>query len=215
MVCLRYRLVCLHVCYLKIDVLIKGKVQRFQKIIFSSQLLAHCVSWRIVGQRRSPLSSPVWHQRGLEPATSCSPSSRWLTACWPVGGTLIWLMLTWHFSWRSANQSSACNSLLWKSFLGFLFVIRFCFCFSASPPLAVAGFCCHGSIAPPLLPSGGRVGGATVIIQPITVSAVIRQERPAVTVFLFCTLLNVDDECWFVSLCFDVYSFEVTSLCLE
>lgn len=69
------------------------------------------------------------------------------------------------------------------------------FCFSASPPLAVAGLCCHGSIAPPLLPSGGRVDGATVIIRPITVSAVIRQERPAVTVFLLCTLLNVDDEC--------------------
>lgn len=93
------------------------------------QLIAHCVSWRIVGRRRSQSSSPVWHPKGAEPAASCSPSSRWLTACWPMGGTLIWLMLTWRYSWRSANQSSAHNSLLWKSFLSFLFVIRFCFVF--------------------------------------------------------------------------------------
>lgn len=36
--------------------------------------------------------------------------------------------------------------------------------FSASPPDAVAGLCCHGSFAMPLISFGRRVGGATGVV---------------------------------------------------
>lgn len=40
----------------------------------------------------------------------------------------------------------------------------FCCFFPASPPAAVPGLCCHGSLAPPLFSVGRRVGGTTGII---------------------------------------------------
>lgn len=48
---------------------------------------------------------------------------------------------------------------------------------TASPTGAVPGPRCHGDPGPPLVPLGRRVGGATGIIRPISVSAVVRQER--------------------------------------
>lgn len=40
----------------------------------------------------------------------------------------------------------------------------FCCFFPASPPAAVAGLCCHGSLASPLLSFGRRVGAATGVV---------------------------------------------------
>lgn len=142
-----------------------------------AQLISWCVSWRIVGRRQFPLNSPTWFQKGADPAACCLPSLTWLTVCWPVGGTLIWLMLTWRFSWRSANPNVDPVELeplfYCENLLGFILILDLVL-FPAPSPLSVTGLCCHGSFAPPLLPARDRVGGATGLLWPITLFALVR-----------------------------------------
>lgn len=77
--------------------------------------------------------------------------------------------------WPIRTQHTVCRCFC----LPLLYLTLFYYS-SAPSPDGVPGLCCHGSIAPPFLPFGGRVGGATRIFRPIAVSVVIRQKCSAV-----------------------------------
>lgn len=143
------------------------------------QLSNRCPSSRNADRLQYQWNWPTWRQRGADPTISCWLSSAWLTAWWPVGGTLTWLTPTWRSFWRLVPQwESYWEGKTWSNPLPLTFDL-FVFC-SAPPSAAVWGPRGHGCLAQFVVPPGGRVGGAAGVNGPVTLPYSVRQECAAV-----------------------------------